>query len=129
MSLTHDMTHIGAAKMNTVTAYRIVEIKNGIPHTLFHGIPLNGTRTRKIPIGTWIKAEEKEVSYGKGSKPMISGFNVLLDRTLCEEYLTRFTGERELRVVEVLVRDLRPKPRAQSHVFLAKAMLLPETSL
>jgi hypothetical protein len=112
-----------------VTAYRIVEMKNGVPHTLFHGLPLNGTRTRKIPIGTWIEAEEKEVSYGKGSPPMISGFNVLLDKELCLEYLTRFTGDRELRVVEVLVRDLRPKPRAQSPVFLAKSMMLPETSI
>lgn len=114
--------------MNEITAYRIVEIKNGKPHTLFHGLP-GAKRSRGAPTDVWVKAEVKPVSYGRNSPYFESGFNVLLDRHLCEDYLKRFTANRELKIVEVLVKGIREKPFAASPVFLADWMLLPSTSI
>jgi hypothetical protein len=113
--------------MNSPTqAYRIVEIKNGLPHTLFHGLPSpDGRRSRRIQTDVWLDAEVKPVSYGRTSPFMESGFNVLLDRAECEAYLARFTAARELKVVRCLVQGIVPKPRAQSNVLLARRMYLP----
>ena len=114
--------------MTEQKAYRIVEMRYGAPCTLFHGLP--GTkRSRRIPLDTWLAAEKKPVSYGRSSPTMISGFNVLMDRKECEDYLSRFTADRKLLVVEILVRGLREKPNANSPVFLADWMLLPATSI
>lgn len=107
--------------------WRIVEIKNGHYHTLFHGMPTEeGKRSRKLPVNEWLEAEEKLVSYGKGSPEMLSGFNVILCKTECEAYLTRFKDHRQLKVVKCLARDLRPKPRANSAVWLARHLMIVE---
>lgn len=103
-------------------AYRIVEIKNTLPHTLFHG--LNGNR--RIPTDQWVRASTaKMVRDGTGPwyKP---GFNVLLNREECEKYLERFTRPRELKVVPIWVNDdLRRKEHSRSEVWLADWMYLP----
>lgn len=111
--------------MNETTAYRIVEIRNGKPATLFHGI----SGSRNIPLGTWVKADNRMVRDGTG--PWYEGgFNVLLDREACEAYLERFKKPRELKVVEIKVRGrLRPKAHSPSPVFLADWMYLPEQEI
>jgi hypothetical protein len=109
------------------TVYRIIEIKNGQTLTLFHGMPTpEGKRSRVLPTGEWLRAEEKPVSYGRGSPEMISGFNVTKDLEQCRQYLSRFTAERDLRVVRCLARGLRPKPRAQAEIFLASELMILE---
>jgi len=112
--------------MTEQTAYRIVEIKHGHPHTLFHGMPgENGRRLRALPINTWIKAEQKLVVDGGKQEPYLSGFNVLLHEWECDDYLTRFTAPRDLRVVPVKVRGkLRKKESNKGGVMLAEEMYL-----
>ena len=111
-------------------AFRLVEVKNGSPHTLFHGIP-NGnirgtsghTRTRKIPLGKWLRAENKLVSDGTSKHKHISGFNVLLDLEKMREYAKRFTADRDLQVIPIEIRgEARKKPYSRAGVWLANWM-------
>jgi hypothetical protein len=107
--------------------WRIVEVKNGQYHTLFHGIPTEeGKRSRRLPLNEWLTAEEKMVSYGRGSPEMLSGFNVILSKSGCEAYLSRFKDHRELKVVKCVAQELRPKPRASSEVWLARKLMIVE---
>jgi hypothetical protein len=112
--------------MNIQKAFRIVEIKGGQPHTLFHGLPDEDQhRTRAIPLNTWVKAEVKQVRDGTGPY-YLSGFNVLLTREELEDYMTRFTAPRDLRIVEIQVRgELRKKEHSRANVWLADEMYLP----
>lgn len=57
---------------------------------------------------------------------MLSGFNVILSREDCEAYLTRFKDNRELKVVRCFAKELRPKPRATSEVWLARHLMIVE---
>lgn len=108
------------------TAYRIVEMKKGKPHTLFHGL----YGSRRIPVGAWVRAKtDKLVRDGTGPwyKP---GFNVLLEREAIEKYLERFTAPRDLKVVKIMVRGpLRKKEHSPNNIWLADEMLLPAESL
>jgi hypothetical protein len=107
--------------MQLQTAYRIVELKGGHPHTLFHGVK----GRRKLPVNRVIEADRKQVRDGTGPY-YESGFNVLLDHQACEQYLERFVAPRELRVVKVLVNEnLRVKEHSRSEVYLADRMYLP----
>jgi hypothetical protein len=112
--------------MSEHTAYRIVEIKYRLPHTLFHGLQHAwGRRSRLLPINTWIKAEQKLVVDGGKQEPYLSGFNVLLHEWECDHYLTRFTAPRNLRVVKIKVRGkLRKKESNKGGVMLAEEMFL-----
>lgn len=102
-------------------AYRIVEIKQGHPHTLFHGVQ----GRRKLPINTLVKADIKQVRDGTGPY-YTSGFNVLLSEEACQQYLERFVAPRELRVIMVFVNEnLRKKEHSNSEVFLADHMYIP----
>jgi hypothetical protein len=74
-----------------------------------------------LPLSTWLESEEKMVSYGKGSPEMLSGFNVILSRAECEAYLSRIKDHRELKC---LARELRPKPRANSDVWLDRKLIV-----
>jgi len=115
-------------------AYRIVECRGDEVYTLFHAIPYNGKRSRKIPIKTWVKAEHKMVTDGSSQKEYLSGFNVLLDLGKMKEYVGRFTKKRDLRIIKVLVNiPLRSKKHSKSDVYLADYMMVPpnwkETSI
>lgn len=101
--------------------YRIVEVdKEGDYKTLFHGI----NKTRKLPIGRWIRADLKMVDDG-GTK-YLSGFHVLKNRKDCAQYLSRFTANRHLKIVPCLCQNLRPKEHSNSPVFLAEYMKIIE---
>ena len=93
-------------------AYRIVEVRNGRPCTLFHG--WHGSR--QLPTNRWLEAEVKVVRDGGQGPSYKSGFHV------CR---TREVAERLLVIVEVKARGLRPK-RTNSQVALATKMLIPD---
>lgn len=137
--------------MSEITCYRIVEVApNGDYKTLFHALPQltaavfrrrwgSGTdepvgpetivRSRVLPVGVWLVAELKTVSYGRKSPKMLSGFNVCLDRATCEKYLTRFTGKRKLKIVTCVGQCLWPKPNASADIWLAQFLkILPENA-
>ena len=82
--------------------YKIVEWDGG-PKTLFHGVG----GSRRIQPG-WMEADKKMVRDG-GHKWYMSGFHVFKSIEVCREYLKKFRKERELRVVEVLAENTRPK--------------------
>ena len=104
-------------------AYKIVECENGNYKTLFHG--LNGTRI--LPHETWLEADEKICTDGsKGSTEYLSGWHVLLTREDAEDYLKAFTSRLDiLKIVPVLVDEIRPKEHSRSPVYLAKRMFVP----
>ena len=101
-------------------AYRIVEIKNGKPHSLFHSI--NGSlRGREIPMGRWIRAANRYSSDG-GAK-YTTGFHVFLNQHDAVRYFTRAFRKHEGRqVIECEVRDIRPKDNSPHPIFLADWM-------
>ena len=90
--------------------------------TLFHGV--NGTRT--IKVGVWTKAVEKMVTDGSSQTKYLSGYHVLLNKEEAYDYLKAFTKRLEkLKVIEVFVKEIRPKEHSRSPVFLAREMMLP----
>jgi hypothetical protein len=101
-------------------AFKIVEEDSMGQHkTLFHG--LNGTRV--IKRGTWLKADEKMVKDGTSKTEYLSGWHVLLERSQAVDYLKSFTTRLDkLKIVSVVVKDIRPKEHSKSPVFLAKYM-------
>lgn len=107
-----------------VRCYRIVEVaddrrlKKKVIKTLFHGI--NGDR--RLPAGKWIEAVKKPVS--DGGTVYQSGFHVLFDRDDCQIYMDRFTRPRDLRIIPVLARGLRPKEHSPYPVQLADWMMI-----
>jgi len=106
-----------------IKAYKIVETDNGKDmKTLFHGV--DGTRI--ITPGKWIKATEKMVSDGTSKTKYLSGWHVLLKKEEAHDYLKAFTKRLEkLKIIEVFVKDIRPKEHSRSPVFLAKELMLP----
>lgn len=119
----------------TTEVWRIVEIKAGIPHTLFHGNAnwrlgysgLSG-RTRKLRFRAWMQAERKLVKDGSGQEPYEAGFNVLLSREKAVEYMKRFTAPRDLRIARCQAQGLRQKPTNQD-VWLADHLWIDEIEL
>jgi len=107
-------------------AYRLVEYRNGKLFTLFHGLPSGKRRSREIPLGVWLKAEQKMVRDGTGPW-YLSGFNVLLRRGRMEDYAKRFKATRELWLVSIWVNSsVRVKTHSRSDVWLADWMMIPE---
>ena len=102
-----------------VEAYRLLRVKNGKPHTLFHGF--HGSRT--LVQDKLLKAVERHVwnPGKKGKSPgFTSGWHVLATKEQCTNYLERFTAKDDIVVCRVTVGIPRYKPR--SKVFLARYM-------
>ena len=100
-------------------AYRLLRVKNGKPHTLFHGF--HGSR--ELVQDKTLRAVEKHVwnPGKKGKSPgFISGWHVLPTKPQCVDYLTRFTAKDDIVVCRVTIGEPRYKPR--SKVFLARYM-------
>ena len=97
-----------------MTAYKIVERKDGLYHTLFHTY-FNRVlgRTRRLPWYTWLIAEQREnVSDGTSKTTYTSGWHVIPDYEYALEYLKRFKDkpDRELVILEVRTFGFQPKP-------------------
>jgi hypothetical protein len=100
-------------------AWRLLRVKNGEPHTLFHAF--HGSR--KLPQDKVLRAVEGQVwnPGKKGKSPgFISGWHVLPTKEECVEYLKRFTAKDDIVVCRVMVAIPREKPR--SKVTLARYM-------
>lgn len=109
----------------TIQAYKIVERHGDAIKTLFHG----HNKSKTIPYDTWLEANEKLVSDGKGAK-YISGWHVLLEEEKANAYLSRFkTRKDKLAVIPVSVCGIRPKHKSRSKVYLAKYMKLDKSEI
>jgi hypothetical protein len=105
--------------MMVTTAYRLLRVKDGKPHTLFHGYK----GSRELPQDKLLQAEERQVwnPGKKGKSPgFISGWHVLPTKEQCVDYLKRFTNKDDIVVCRVIIAVPRYKPR--SKVFLARYM-------
>jgi len=106
-------------KMKRKTYYRMFEIRNGLPATLFHGI--RGSRT--LPLNQWIDAEIKQVRDGSSGKIYKSGFHILpkLEETI--QFIKRMFIHLENRVIAPVSVDIDagiwPKTHSRHDVFLA----------
>ena len=113
---------LGSLLMALQEAWRLLRVKDGKPHTLFHG----HHGSRQLVQDKILRAVEREVwnpgKRGKGIPPFLSGWHVLLDKAECEEYLNRFKDCTDIVVSRVLVACCRDKPRATSNVKLARYM-------
>lgn len=105
-----------------IKAYKIVETDDsGNIKTLFHGV--NGSRV--IKLGAWIQATEKMVKDGSSKTKYLSGWHVLLHKNDAKEYLKSFKKRLDkLKIVEVIVKGIRPKSHSNHPVYLAKEMFV-----
>ena len=107
-------------------AYRIVELDEfNRPKTLFHAVQVGDKRTRRLPVGQWLMADQKNVTDGTSKSVYLSGFNVLLDLSEMKKYLTRFKRDRRLAIIPIKVSALRRKEHSRSPVWLAHWMMIP----
>lgn len=96
--------------------YKIFDIRDNNPCTLFHGI----NKSKKLPLNKWIKANVKIVDDG-GTK-YLSGFHVLKDKQKAIKYLNRFTNISCKTIVEVECKNIRKKQHSPHDVYLAEYM-------
>jgi hypothetical protein len=102
-------------------AWKIMEERDGMPCTLFHGV--NGSRT--IPLNTWVDADMKEVSDGSSATTYMSGWHLLPTREDCVEYLRKFKNLRDKVIVHVgFSGKVWPKSHSRSEVFLAERLFI-----
>lgn len=112
-----------------MTAYRIVEQVGDTIKTLFHGNRGYGNRSsRVLARGVWLLADKKIVHDGTSGTPYESGWHVLLDRSHCDKFLAKHFRKRldRLKVIEVEVKDLKPKSHSRAPIFLARWMRIPQ---
>ena len=102
--------------------YKIVEKHpDGGIKTLFHGV----NRSRTIPKGKWLEAEEKMVRDGSCQTYYLSGWHILKTEEDAVEYLKRFKKRLELlSIVPCEAEEVRPKAHSNAPVFLAKRIRL-----
>lgn len=95
-------------------AYRILRVKDGKPHTLFHGF--HGSR--ELPQDKVLRAVERPVTNPgkKGGRVFTSGWHVLPTKEECLDYLTRFKDHSDLVVCRVWIAIPREKPGSKVHL-------------
>ena len=104
-------------------AYRIVEIRNGQPCSLFHGT--DGSRT--LPIGKWVKSNRKLVRDGRCSTKYESGFHVLKTLKEAQEFFdTMFRIKDNRALVKCEATGLRRKWHSKKRVYLANRIKILE---
>jgi len=99
--------------------YKIVEIKNGIPYTLFHGID----GSRKLPVNEPITADVKRVN-DNGKTDYTSGWHFFLDLEKAIEYAKRFKKVKDRFIIPCFFYNAWGKETNQD-VFLAEEMFIP----
>ena len=113
-------------------AWKIFDIKNGNPCTLYHGYnpsdvygKPNGKRnTRNVLLGTWLIAENKMVSDGSGGRLYHAGFHVLTDLVDCVKYLRRFKKLSTKAICKVRIDGIFKKPDSVEGVYLVDNLRL-----
>ena len=88
--------------------YKIVEKKDDIIKTIFHGC----NKSRILPQGKWIRAENKMVNDGGGGKRYLSGWHVIKNEEAAIHFLrTKFRKRLDkLTVIPCMAIALRQKP-------------------
>ena len=91
---------------------------------LFHPFDLNGKRTKQVPLDTWVRAEERQTwNPGKKTGPgFVSGWHVVMSRKEAVKYFGKFKNTDDIKICQVFVKGLRPKPR--SKITLARWMMV-----
>lgn len=102
--------------------YKLIDIRDGEPCTLFHGI--DGSRT--MPTDEWVKAVKKPVSDGSSSTTYTSGLHVLETRQQALDYLEKFKYTSQKGIATCYCRGLRPKEHSRDNVWLADEMKILE---
>jgi len=102
--------------------YKIVEkYPDGKVKTLFHGV----NRSRLLPKGEWLEAEEKMVRDGSCQTYYLSGWHILKSKKEAQEYMKKFRKRLELlKIVPCEAKEIRPKAHSNAPVFLAKRIML-----
>ncbi len=112
--------------MNVKRYFRVFEVKEDLPHTIFHGV----RRSKKLSLDEWIESETKNVRDGSKGKVYKSGFHVIED--VCETidfFVSRFKifKNRVIAAVDIDIdAGIWPKKHSKGNVFLAKMMLIQE---
>lgn len=105
---------------------KLFELKDDQLYTLFHAAEYKGSR--QLPLDTWLTATERQVTDGSSQTPYLSGFHFFFcDHSTIQQYCARFTQPRKLVLVDVLVKDTRPKP-TNPNVWLARRIFIPSNS-
>lgn len=94
--------------MRLKEAYRLLRVKDGKPHTLFHGF--HGSR--QLAQDKVLRAVKRPVQNPgkKNGRVFTSGWHVLPTKGECLDYLTRFKDTSDLVVCRVGVAVTREKP-------------------
>jgi hypothetical protein len=102
------------------TMYRIVEKTDKGYKTLFHGI--KGSRI--LPVGKWLRSEQKMVRDGSKGKYYKAGFHLIEDLEECRKFMKmRFSAPRELVIVECRVKGkCWPKEHSPHNIMLYEYM-------
>ncbi len=92
--------------METVKAYKIVEVEDDKIKTLFHGVD----RSRVMESGVWIEADVKTGRDGSGDRWYETGWHTLPTLEDAKEYMSRFTKRTDrLGIAECEIKDVWPK--------------------
>jgi hypothetical protein len=100
--------------------YKIIERKNTVIKTLFHG--LDGSRILKR--NQWLKAEKKLVRDGTSKTYYESGWHILPTYEECVDYLKFFKHLDTKDIVRCKAKDIRPKSHSRGNVYLADWILI-----
>lgn len=100
--------------------YRILENKDKLPHTLFHGVK----GSRRLPLNEFINAEIKEGRDGSGQKKLYkTGFHVVKTKQQAEDFFMKMFRIKKNRVVcRVEVGKLWRKEHSRHEVYLSDTM-------
>tara|TARA_Y100000310_G_C20701093_1_gene829959 strand:+ start:5783 stop:6136 length:354 start_codon:yes stop_codon:yes gene_type:complete len=100
---------------------KVFEEVNGIPHFLMK----THEGTRKVPLDKILTATKKKVRDGSGGRYYTSGFHVISDDTLVNEWKNSFKIVENRFMCYVLVEGLSPKPKSRYKMWLADKLILP----
>jgi len=98
--------------------YKIVDKdRHGNFKTLFHGI--DGSKI--IPVGEWVRSEQKMVRDGSVGTKYFSGWHIMMNLGEAQEYLSKFTANLERVLVEIDVKgEIWSKEHSPSNVHLCE---------
>lgn len=101
-------------------AYKIFDLHNGSPKTLFHGVK----GSRLLPVNVWVEAEEKWCIDGSRQTKYLSGFHAYRTKEDVKNWIRRAKNLINRVVVQVEIEELRLKPNAVRPTILAKRMFI-----
>lgn len=113
---------------NVLRGFKIVELKDNHPYSLFHGTQ----RSRKLPLCKWILADIKTVKDGTNGKPYTSGWHFFKDHSTAVSFFERMFRVKKDRtiIVAYFTQNIRHKENSKKGAcWLADFMYIPELFL